>query len=218
MNNILLTTIAATALSVAAFNATATVVTSDTGFSVIEDFQGFDGLVTKGPVALGGGASASSGVFSTLGASAVDLVDNGTWGAGNKFAGIGDLSFLPSTNEGYIGSMTFDLGYAYNGVGAYFSVYNDGAPANITIEALDAGNSVLESNIFTVDLGDPFATNAGLFVGFSRTTADVIRLRVSGDGFVVDDLSVQPVPVPPAFALLLSGMLAFFGFAKRRKA
>jgi hypothetical protein len=215
MKNILLTAIAATALSVAAFNATATVVTSDTGFFVIEDFQGFDGLVTKGPEALGGGASASSSVDSTLGASAVDLVDNGTWGAGNKFAGIGDLSFLPSTNEGFVGSMTFDLGYAYSGAGAYFSIYNDGAVSGeITIEALGAGNLVLESTTFAVDFNDFSLNNASQFYGFNRASAYIAGFRVSGDGFVLDNLSV--VPEPSALALMLVGGLA--GAFVRRKA
>ncbi|OQW75227.1 MAG: hypothetical protein BVN35_08985 [Proteobacteria bacterium ST_bin11] len=200
-------------------NAQAAVVTSNAGFTVLEDFEGFDGLVEKGPIGIAGGVVFQSSVYSTLGAYAVDLVDNGTWGAGNKFAGIGDLSFVPSTFEGFDGSMTFTLGSAPAfGIGAKFSIYNDGAPTNITIEALGLGNSVLESHEFTVDLDNVDAINEGVFAGFNRATADVIGLRISGDGFVVDDLSVRPVPVPPAFALMLSGVLGLFGFAKRRNA
>lgn len=205
--------------SFASVNAQATVVASNAGFTLVEDFESFDGLVEKGPIGIAGGGVFQSDVYSTLGASAVDLVDNGTWGAGNKFAGIGDLSFIPTTNEGFVGSMTFTLGSAPAfGVGAKFSVYNNSAPVAIYLEALGAGNSVLETLTLSVDLDDPFATNAGPFVGFSLTTADIIGLRISGDGFVVDDLSVQAVPVPPAFALMLSGMLGLVGFAKRGKA
>jgi hypothetical protein len=200
-------------------NAQAAVVDSNAGFTVLEDFESFDGLVDKGPIGIAGGGVFQSDVYSTLGAYAVDLVDNGTWGAGNKFAGIGDLSFTPSTNEGFVGSMIFTLGAAPAfGLGAKFSIYNDGAPTNITIEALGLGNSVLESHTFTVDLDDLDATNEGVFAGFNRTTADVIGLRISGDGFVLDDLSVRPVPAPPAFVLMLSGVLGLFGFAKRRNA
>lgn len=200
-------------------NAQAGVVDSNAGFTVLEDFENFDGLVEKGPIGIAGSGVFQSSVYSTLGANAVNLVDNGTWGAGNKFAGIGDLSYQPSTNEGFVGSMTFTLGSAPAfGIGAKFSIYNDGAPTNITIEALGLGNSVLESYEFTVDLDNLDAINEGVFAGFNRTTADIIGLRISGDGFVVDDLSVRPVPVPPAFAPMLSGVLGLFGFAKRRKA
>ncbi len=200
-------------------SAQAAVVTSNAGFTVVEDFASFDALVDRGPIGITGGGVFQSDVYSTLGAYAVDLIDNGTWGAGNKFAGIGDLSFVPSTFEGFDGSMTFTLGSAPAfGIGAKFSIYNEGTPTNIFIEALGAGNTVLESHTFTVDLDNPFAENQGVFAGFNRTTADVIGLRISGNGFVLDDLSVRPVPVPPAFALMLSGVLGLFGFAKRRKA
>ncbi len=216
--NILLCALLASA-AFTSVSAQAAVVNSNVGFTVLEDFEGFDGLVEKGPTGIAGGGVFSSDVYSTLGAYAVDLVDNGTWGAGNKFAGIGDLSFTPSTDEGFVGSMTFTLGSAPTfGVGAKFSVYNNGAPVDIIIEALGAGNNILETLTFSIDLDDPFANNAGPFVGFSRTSADIIGLRISGDGFVVDNLSVQAVPVPSAFALMLSGMLGLVGFAKRRKA
>ncbi|MBC8108501.1 MAG: hypothetical protein H7Z14_18090, partial [Anaerolineae bacterium] len=187
--------------------AQADVVTINTGFGIVENFELFDGVVTHGPLLLSNGVTMTSSVYSTIGANAVDLVDNGVWGAGNRFAGIGDLSSIPSTSEGYLGSMTFDLGASVNGVGALFSIYNDGAVSgDLLIEALGAGNSVLEMFTFAVDLNDPFATNAGLFFGFSRASADIVALRVSGDGFVLDDLSMQPVPLPAALPLLLGGM------------
>ena len=193
----------------------AAVVTSNAGFSVIEDFEGFDGLVVKGPLALNAGAVLTSTVFSTIGAFGVDLINNGTWGAGNNFAGIGDLSSIPFTDEGFVGSMTFDLGVARRGVGADFSIYHDGlVSAEITIEALGVGAVVLETATFAVDFSDPFGTNTALFRGFVHNTADIVALRVSGDGFVVDNLSA--VPVPAALPLMLGG-LAVLGAQRRRR-
>lgn len=209
-----LLTIALMAAGLATAGANAAVVTSNAGFSVIEDFESFDTLVTHG-TALSNGAYVTSDVYSTIGADDVDLIDNGVWGVGNHFAGIGDLSSTPSTSEGFVGSMTFDLGTGYNGVGALFSIYNDGSVSGeITIEALGAGNSVLESTTFTVDFDDASLYNASLFYGFSRGTADIVALRVSGDGFVLDNLSA--VPVPAALPLLLSG-LGLLGAAARRR-
>ena len=205
------------ASSMVTVSAQAAVVASNAGFGIIDDFEGFDGLVTKGPLALNAGAVVTSDVFSTIGAGAVDLVDNGTWGAGNHFAGIGDLSLLPTTTEGYLGTMTFDLGVARNGVGADFSIYHDGLVSGlITIEALGAGAVALETLTFAVDFNDPFGTNAAVFRGFVRNTADIVALRVSGDGFVVDNLSA--VPVPAALPLMLGGLAALGARRRRRHA
>lgn len=201
--------------SMVCMSAHAAVVSTNAGFSVIEDFEAFDGLITKGPQLLTAGTVVTSDVFSTIGAFAVDLVDNGTWGAGNNFAGIGDLSAIPTTNEGFVGSMTFDLGFARKGVGADFSIYNDGeVSGEITIEALGVGGIVLESSIFALDFNDAFASNAALFRGFAHSTADIVALRVSGDGFVVDNLSA--VPVPAALPMMLGG-IAVIGARMRRR-
>lgn len=203
--------------SMVSVSAQAAVVNTQTGFSVIEDFEAFDGLVTKGPQLLTAGAVVTSEVFSTIGAFAVDLLDNGTWGAGNNFAGIGDLSSIPTTNEGFVGSMTFSLGVARSGVGADFSIYNDGLVAGeITIEALGIGGIILETSTFAVDFNDPFGSNVALFRGFTRDTADILALRVSGDGFVVDNLSA--VPVPAALPMLLGGIAVIGARMRRRRA
>lgn len=208
----------AVASGLCASAARADVVNSDAGFSIVETFESFDGLVTHGPTLLSNGVTVSSTVYSTIGASVVDLVDNGVWGAGNHFAGIGDLSIMPSTNEGFLGSMTFQLGANVSAAGALFSIYNDGAvSAEVTIEALGAGNSLLESTTFSVGLNDPFAYNVGVFYGITRAAADIVAFRISGDGFVLDNLSVRPVPLPAALPLLLGGMAMFAALGRRRR-
>jgi len=185
--------------------------------AVDEDFEGFDGLVTQGPESIGGGAEWSASIDSTLGAFAVDLIENGTWGAGNNFAGIGDL-FQGGT--AFDGSVTVMFANGAFGAGALFSIYQDiGGTASITLDALGAGNSILESHSFVINFADPLLENAGTFYGIGRDSADVLGLRISGDGFVLDDLRIatSPVPVPAALPLMLGG-LGLLSAAVRRRA
>lgn len=195
----------------------AAVVGDGSPFAVVEDFEGFDGLVSQGPVALGGGVVASSSIDATFGAVAVDLGDNGNWGAGNNFAGIGDLSFIPGSFD-FDGSLTFGWTQGRTGAGALFSVYQDiGGTAEILLEALSFNGSVLESANVLINFADASLYNAGSFYGFLRNTNDVYGLRISGDGFVLDNLSLAPVPLPAALPLLLGGLAMLGGAARRRR-
>lgn len=214
-----------TRLSVAALlaggviaQANAALFSSESGFGpVVEDFASFDGLVvpTPWPVLLGGGSvAASSDATFTVGAFGVDLNENGTWGAGNSFAGIGDLVNGTGSFDGSV-FLTFAPAY---GAGALFSLYQDvGGTATITLEAFDSAFELLESHTFSINFADPFLTNAGLFFGIGREMADIAGLRISGDGFVFDDLRVtaSPVPVPAALPLLL-GAVGALGVLRRR--
>jgi hypothetical protein len=203
--------------SLAAVTGAQAAVVNVNSFAVVETFSAFNGLVGQGPVALAGGLSVTSTIDSTIGAFQADLGDNGNWGAGSSFAGIGDLSF-ESTSTLFNGSMTFNLGAGYSGAGATFSIFQaSGGTSSITLEALSSGGSVLESTVFSVNFNDPTLYNAGTFVGFQRATNDIYSLRVSGDGFVLDDVSLAPVPVPAALPLLLSGLAGAFGMMRRRR-
>jgi hypothetical protein len=219
-NKMKATLISATALLLGNFltqGAHAALSTDAASFGGIdEDFESYDGLVTQGPASIGGGATWTSGIDSTLGAFAVDLGDNGTWGAGNNFAGIGDL-FNGGTE--YNGAVTVMFNAASFGAGAQFSIFQiEGGTAAITLEALGAGNAVLEAHSFVINFADPFLNNASTFYGIGRDTAEMTGLRISGDGFVLDDLRIatSPVPVPAALPLLLSGIGLLSAAARRR--
>lgn len=207
--------------SLVALPATADILLSPhpTGFGVpVETFEGFDGLVTMGPTALGGGVILTSTIDSTLGAYVADLGANGIWGGADRFAGIGDLSGFGSAT---VGSMTFSFATPAFAAGVFLNHYvPPGGRASVTIEALGSGDSVLESQKLTV-FTDPSSYDAGLFVGVNRPTADLLGLRISGDGFVLDDLfvtqsEIASVPLPAA-ALLLGGALGLMGLMPRRR-
>ncbi len=211
---------AAALLAACSLSAQAALYTDSTGFgAVVEDFESFDGLVLPSPwpaPLAGGSVIVTADGDSTLGAFAVDLGENGTWGAGNHFAGIGDLV---NGGSDYDGSMYFTFDAAY-GAGAQFSVYQglDGG-AEITLEAYGADFTLLESHSFVIDFADPFLNNASLFFGIGRDSADIVGLRVSGDGFVLDDLRVTgaPVPVPAALPLFIAGLGLVSASARRRR-
>ncbi len=200
-------------------NAQAALYTDSAAFGAIdEDFETFDGLVVPSPwpvLVAGGTAIVTADSDMTLGAFAVDLNENGTWGAGNRFAGVGDL-----VNGGtdYDGSIYFTFDPAY-GAGAIFSIYQElSGVAEITLEAYGSDYTLLESYSFVINFADPFLSNVGVFYGIGRATADVVGLRISGDGFVLDDLRIAgaPVPLPAALPLLLAGA-GLLGAAARRR-
>jgi hypothetical protein len=221
--------LAATALLSAGFvaQADAALYTDSAAFGAVdEDFDHpyFDGLVVPPawPELIGepsgGLAALSSDIGMTLGAFGVDLNENGTWGAGNRFAGIGDL--VNGTGD-FEGSMFLRLWNPESyGVGALFSLYQDvGGTASITLEAFDSAFGLLESHSFSINFADPTLTNAGMFYGIGRAEGDIAAIRISGDGFVFDDLRIaySPVPVPAALPLMLGG-LGLVGVLRRRTA
>jgi hypothetical protein len=198
-------------------SANAATVSVNAGFTVIENFEGFDGLVTSSPVALGGGTTAqTTDVLGTYGVSVpVDLANNGAWGP-NRFFGTGDL-FLNSSSD-YDGSVTFSWGVGHFGAGADFSIYQpEGETFSILLEALSSTGAVLESHTLLVDFDQPDSYNLSTFAGFLRTEADIYGLRATGDGLVLDNLAVAPVPVPAALPLLLSGLAGLGAMARRRR-
>ena len=180
--------------------------------TVVEDFEDL-GFISSGPVNLGGGITASSSIIATYDYLPVDLGTNGAWGI-DGYVGIGDyynFTTTPSASD----NLTFSLAVGQFAIGADFSIYKDEfTTGEITLEALDSNGDVLEFTTFTVDLNDIDAFNVSVFKGFLRSENDIFGLRVTGDGFVVDNLTVTTVPVPAALPLFVAGM----GFlASRRK-
>ncbi len=173
------------------------------GPQTVVTFDNFLGLETSGPVSVGPGVM-FSGSPSTLGADIADLGNNGLWGAGKIFAGLGtSTSFGP-------GQMTFAFSSATSAVGAFVNVF---APTgSFTLSAFGESGDLLESYLIGVDT--PGGFNEGRFVGIQRAM-DIRSVSFSGTGVVLDDLTVA-IPLP-AGAWLLFGGLAMLGAAGRRK-
>lgn len=190
---------------------------------VVENFQGFQGLVTSGPQSIAGGAATltATTVPATVGAAFYDLGTNGQWGAGNRFALVGDELDLSAT----VGSITLSFSAPVYGAGFLLNHFSTGTE-QVTLEALGVGNVVLETYTFGVTTPGT-SLNAGAFYGIGRIfaphqgTPDMVGLRISGDGVVFDDLRIttSPVPSPTAYALLLAGLGGLGVFVRRgRKA
>lgn len=195
-------------------SAQAAVVGSFANSVLIEDFEGL-GFVSTGPITLAGGqVIATSNVLATYDYLPVDLGSNGAWGL-DGFVGIGDyynFTTAPSATD----SLTFTSFAGLTNLGADFSIYKDASTSgSLLLEALGANGSVLESTQVTIDFNDPTSYNRSVFYGFSRTSNDIFGMRVSGDGFVVDNLMTSAVPVPASLPLFVSA-LALFGLLRRK--
>ncbi len=135
------------------------------------------------------------------------LGDNGTW----------DRTGLLN-NASKIGTATirFNDGPVF-GVGGFVN-YAPGFGNNYLIEALGAGDVVLESYDIVVlaQIITPNGRNEGAFRGILRNSPDIFAYRVSFNFNVMDDLAFSRVPAPGALATL--GLFGLFGARRRRSA
>ena len=117
--------------------------------------------------------------------------------------------------------MNFVFDKAISGIGGLvnYGIYNSGSQAVMRIYG--AGDVLLETFDLVADasISTPARANLGEFRGFSRNTADIFRLEMSG-AVVIDDMviSYSSVPIPPAVWLFGTGLLGLIGVARRKKA
>jgi hypothetical protein len=171
------------------------------------DFEAFDGLLTTGPEALGGGVTFNGDAGTELGAFIRDLGDNGAWGAGKVFAA-----------GGFVGELRFHFANAISGAGGFVNHFSTGGlPFAVAVTAYGLGGQVLETHTVPVSTGfDSY--NEGLFVGITRNVADIGALSFKGGGVVLDDFSHSaPIPEPGTTAMLLAGLGAVGLLMRRRK-
>lgn len=195
-----------------------------TGPVQVITFDGWDNLITAGPVDVGAEVGASV-IFSSapnarLGADEQSLGFNGLWGA--RTLGptpTGEGNFVASQFVATRGEFGFTFAQAVSSVGAFFNQFQSTAATvnRLTFLAYDQFGNTIDVFTYSID-SDEFGYNEGQFLGFKHDQADIYGFGIADGTFVMDNLTyTAPVPEPGTWALMLAG-LGLLGAAARRRA
>lgn len=173
-------------------------------------------LNITGPFNLGHGVTLVSSPFVEIGAFNADLGDNGAWSVvGNSNR---DGYFLSTSFVFNNGAMGFSFDTPMQQVGIFANQFQALDTTNNTIQVLayDASGNVLET--FTTNINtDVDSFDEGMFIGFQRASADIYGFGLANGSFVVDNLTISPVPEADAWAMLLAGFGVVGAMARRRR-
>jgi len=199
--------------------ASAALVTSSSSFppgSQVVDFSQFTGAGevngTNGPVQVGGLVGVDVEFTCTNSAGYLENTSwgfgtNGSWDSGRSgFAGVNGTGF----------PMVFTFAAPIAAVGGFMN-YDPGY-GSVTIEALGAGSTVLES--YDLTSAAPISVTGndnGAFRGIVRQNRDIVAFRVTGAFAGVDDLAIGAGALIPTLSLaglaVLATLLAAAGVA-----
>lgn len=197
---------------------------SATFAGTVIDFNDFDGyilpqvdggsLITS--LNLGSGVTLATTPFSVVGQNAFSLDDNGAWTViGNENR---DGNFVSTAFSNGNGSINFTFATPMQQVGIFANQYQAvGENNSLQVLAYDIRGNVLESFSVSIDTAwDSY--DEGRFLGFARASADIYGFGLSNGTFVVDNLTISPVPEPETYAMFLAGLGLLGAASRRRKA
>jgi len=150
-------------------------------------------------------------------------IDNYSWLFGYGSSS-GSAVLTGSTEGGYSSPTVAGItGTFASGVSEFQAFFSDTSPlGNYTVYAYGTGDTLLESfTILTSEILPPgygggffpppgTSPLPGLYVGFQRGSADIIRVQIgpsaaSGDAFAIDDFQFKTAAVPEPISMLLLG-------------
>jgi len=174
-------------------------------------------LNITGPFNLGSGVTLFSSPFVEIGANNADLGDNGAWSVvGNSNR---DGYFLATSFVFNNGAMGFSFDTPMQQVGVFINQFQALNTTNNSIQVLayGANGNVLETFTTTIDT-DFDSFDEGRFVGFQRASADIHGFGLVNGVFVIDNLTISPVPEADSSAMLLAGLGVLGAMVRRRRA
>ena len=166
------------------------------------------------------GTASASATTGFLGVDVINTLWVGTGGTAN-FDGIDqslDIDRLSSISQSFatvVGqTYSIDFNYSHNPFASSASgrVSVDGATSLISVD--------LVHNTLNSASNMQWADFSNSIVADSTITTLKFKGALANDrfGFVVDDISVNAIPIPPAVWLFGSGLLGMIGIARRKKA
>jgi hypothetical protein len=175
------------------------------------NFENENGLIVNGGSYAFGSGSLSSTLQYTVGQNNADLGENGLWGGnGNHF-----LSF------DNVGDMTLNVIFAQatSGFAFDFSAWQElgsMTPAEVSISYYDAANSLIGAHTEAINSSLGLNSyNSYLTTGYLSDSANIVRVSITGDGVVLDNLTYSvPEPGTPALIGLALGVM---GLMSRRR-
>jgi len=134
---------------------------------------------------------------------------NGSWDSAFVMAGVNSSNYYYGVSD----SMTFAFAHPLYSVGGFLNYNPDFANTPTTIAVYDSGMTLIES--YTLNFATGGGNDSGQFYGFTEKTADISYFTLTDNFVAITNLTVVS-PEPSSLLLIGTGLLAAFGYGRRR--